>query len=213
MRHIFLISIITALLIAQEPQKEFYLGDTFDFKEKDFIEEIESKIVDNKDLINAKLKTFRTDAKNKVKKWKPKDDVKLARATKSKVFYPDQTYTNPNDITDNDGKIIYKKGFQFNPLNYITLPYTMVVIDATDDDQLQWLVDNNMTDNLKYKILITDGVFMDVSKTIGSPVFECKKEIVEKFKLEATPSLITQIQNTMRVEEICINCKDKKYVK
>ena len=145
-------------------------------------------------------------AKEKANNYKPADLKKLTPALKNNIFYPDMTYTNPNDIYDNKGNIIYPKGFKFNPLDYQTIHYQMIIINGNSEKELNWLIENNYIDNIKYMILLSDGNYKEVGEKIKQPVFYAMPKITEKFNLEHTPSIITQIGNKMEVKEICLNC-------
>lgn len=189
--------------------KKYETGETFQFAEKDMLEEIKNHIENNRTQIENKLEEYKKVAKEKVKNYKPTDLKKLTPAIKNNTFYPDMTYTNPDNIYDNKGNIIYPKGFQFNPLDYQTLPYKMIVIDGTSKAQLDWLVENNYIDNMKYMILLSDGNYQEVGEKLKQPVFYAMPKITEKFNLEHTPSIITQIGNKMEVKEICLSCKEE----
>ena len=189
--------------------KKYETGETFEFAEKDMLEEIKNHIENNRTEIEAKLDEYKKTAKEKVKNYKPTDLKKLTPAIKNNIFYPDMTYTNPDNIYDNKGDIIYPKGFQFNPLDYQTIPYQMIVIDGSSKQELDWLVTKNYADNMKYMILLSDGNYQEVGEKLKQPVFYAMPKITEKFNLEHTPSIITQIGNKMEVKEICLSCKEE----
>lgn len=202
-----LMIILTSFLFGSDAVKTFYTGDTFDFAENDMLEDIQSEIKDNTPQIKKKLDEIKKGSKKLIKDFKPKDLITLNSATKNNIFYPDMIYTNPENIYDNDGKVIYPKGFKFNPLDFQRMPYQIIVIDGTSADEIIWLKDNNYTNNIKYKILISDGNYKKVQKALNQPVFYCLPKITNKFKLKYTPSIITQIGNKMEVQEVCLKCK------
>ena len=187
--------------------KKYETGETFEFKEKDMIEEIKNNIENNRTQIEAKLEEYKKSAKEKVDKYKPADLKILTPASKNNTFYPDMTYTNPDNIYDSKGDIIYPKGFKFNPLDYQTIPYQMIVINGNSENEIEWLIKNNYKDNIKYMILLSDGNYKEVGEKLNQPVFYAMPKITEKFNIEHTPSIITQIGNKMEVKEICLSCK------
>lgn len=187
--------------------KKYETGETFEFKEKDMIEEIKNNIENNRTQIEAKLEEYKKTTKEKVNNYKPADLKMLTPAIKNNTFYPDMTYTNPDNIYDNKGNIIYPKGFKFNPLDYQTIPYQMIVINGNLEDEIEWLIKNNYKDNIKYMILLSDGNYKEVGEKLNQPVFYAMPKITEKFNIEHTPSIITQIGNKMEVKEICLSCK------
>jgi conjugal transfer pilus assembly protein TraW len=202
--------ILPILLLSSTIIKTFETGETFEFAEKNMIEEIKSQIENNKSKIDSKIEEYKKTTKEKVKNYKPVDLKKLTPAIKNNIFYPDMTYTNPNDIYDNKGDIIYPKGFKFNPLDYQNIPYQMIVINGDSNEEIEWLIKNNFIDNIKYMILLSDGNYKEVAEKINQPVFYAMPKITEKFNLEHTPSIITQIGNKMEVKEICLSCKKEK---
>ena len=187
--------------------KKYETGETYEFKEKDMIEEIKNNIENNRTQIEAKLEEYKKTTKEKVNNYKPADLKMLTPAIKNNTFYPDMTYTNPDNIYDNKGNIIYPKGFKFNPLDYQTIPYQMIVINGNLEDEIEWLIKNNYKDNIKYMILLSDGNYKEVGEKLNQPVFYAMPKITEKFNIEHTPSIITQIGNKMEVKEICLSCK------
>jgi len=199
--------LIHSLLFSATLVKTYETGISFKFAEKNMIEEIRNYIKNNKAKIEAKIKEYEKSAKGKVKSYKPDNLKELTPAIKNKTFYPDMTYTNPNNIYDNEGKVIYPKGFKFNPLDFQVLPYQMIVINGTSNKEIQWLINNNYTNNIKYMILLSNGDYQEIKKKLKQDVFYTVSKIINKFNLEHTPSIITQIGNKIEVKEICISCK------
>jgi len=206
MRNIYILMFLHIVLFASAT-KTYTTGDTFKFAEKNMINEITQSIQDNRPQIEKKLKEMKENSKDKIKNFKPKDMITMTPATKNKIFYPDMKYTNPKNIYDNEGKLIYPKGFTFNPLDYQKMTTEMIIIDGKNKDEIKWLQDNGYTNNMRYQILLSDGNYQEVSKILAQHVFYCIPQISEKFKLKYTPSIVTQIGNTMRVKEICLKCK------
>lgn len=199
--------ILPILLFSSTLIKTYQTGETFDFAENNMIEEIKKQIENNKPQIEAKIEEYKKTAKEKANNYKPVDLKELTPSIKNNTFYPDMTYTNPNDIYDNKGNIIYPKGFKFNPLDYQTIHYQMIVINGNSKEEIEWLIKNNYLDNIKYMILLSDGNYKEVGEKLNQPVFYAMPKITEKFNLQHTPSIITQIGNKMEVKEICLSCK------
>ena len=147
--NILLLLILPILLFSSTLVKTYQTGETFDFAENDMIEEIKQQIENNKPQIEAKIEEYKRTAKEKANNYKPTDLKELTPSIKNNTFYPDMTYTNPNDIYDNKGDIIYPKGFKFNPLDYQTIPYQMIVINGNSENEIEWLIKNNYKDNIK----------------------------------------------------------------
>jgi conjugal transfer pilus assembly protein TraW len=123
------------------------------------------------------------------------------------------TYIVQEDVKDARGVTIYPKGYKFNPVQYVRLKTSYVVIDATDKAQLEWLKKSDYIGKFGYQVWISDGGYKEVSKELNQSVFYVSQEIADKFKLRRTPSLISQFNDRIIVKEICIDCnisKDKR---
>lgn len=205
MKQLIILLVLQVFLFSSAIQKVYYTGDIFEFAENDMLKDITNAIQSKKPELEQKIKDIKEANKEKINNYKPKDMITLESAFKDNIFYPDMTYTNPDDIYDNNGKILYPKGFKFNPLDYQTLHYQMIVINGNNQEEINWLI----KDNIKYKILLSDGNYQEVSKLLNQPVFYAIPKITDKFNLKYTPSVITQIGNKIEVKEICISCKEK----
>lgn len=180
------------------------LGKTYPFAEKDMLLEISDYIKNNKTQIEEKWKMESAKMKEKAANYKPDGIPKLPKAKKNTFFYPNMNYTLDVDIPDKDGKILYPKGFTFNPMKYVKLPYTIIVIDATRSEEVEWLKKQEITDYATYRIMITDGSYSKLGKQLKTPIFYAMPKIIERFKLRATPSIITQESQGIKVQEICL---------
>ncbi len=182
-------------------------GKTYDFAEKDMVEEIGEHIVKNKDKIEAKINQAKLEAKEKIANYKPKM-TKLLPAKKNKTFYPDISYTVPEDIKGADGRVMYPKGYKFNPADYIKMSKSLVIIDGTNNLQVNWAKKNKYLDDMSYTVLLSDGNPLQMQKIYKKPIYFADKKLTDKFKIEKTPSLVKQVGNQIEVREICLkNCQ------
>lgn len=210
MKIFIIVFILKILLLAQAPVKIYSTGEVYEFTENNALEDIQNNIKEKTPELKKELSKMQKKSKDLIKNFKPKNMIALTPAIKNHTFYPDMRYTNPENIYDNHGNIIYPKGFTFNPLDFIRTSQQYIVIDGSRDDEIKWLVDNNYTDKIKYKILISDGNYIEVRKKIKQLVFYLLPKITNKFQLKHTPSIIAQVGNKMEVKEICLKCKNRK---
>ena len=170
-------------------------GMTYRIAERDALAEIEerAKQVDwHKVLDKRKVENFQG----------PPDRVRLPRAKRNRNFPVDMTYTTEIDVPDGKGGILYPKGYNFNPLDYVTYPKTLVVIDGADPDQVKWFAASEYDKRLDVTLLLTGGSFGAVSKKISCPLFYADRKIVERLKLQAVPSVVRQKGRIMEVTEV-----------
>lgn len=172
-------------------------GMTYRIAERDALAEIEERArqVDwHKVLDKRKVENFQG----------PTERVRLPRTKRNRSFPVDMTYTTEIDVPDGKGGILYPKGYTFNPLDYVTYPKTLVVIDGTDPEQVKWFAASEYDKRLDVTLLLTEGSFGTVSKRISRPLFYADRKIVERLKLKAVPSVIRQKGRVMEVLEILV---------
>lgn len=172
-------------------------GTTYRITERDALAEIEARArqVDwNKVLDKRKVENYQG----------PPDKASLPRAKRSRSFPVDMTYTTEIDVPDGKGSILYPKGYTFNPLDYVTYPKTLVIINGTDPDQVKWFAASEYDKRLDVTLLLTEGNFGTVSKRISRPLFYADSKMIERLKLKAVPSVIKQKGRLMEVTEVAL---------
>jgi conjugal transfer pilus assembly protein TraW len=214
---IFLVCVVAVSAVIADIVKVFEttIGETYDFVERDLLEMIYAHIENNKEDIEKRFKDHQENAKERIKNYEPKKVIYLPRATENKIFSPDMTYIVPDDVIDAEGKIIYPKGYSFNPLDYNRLPISYIVIDYADKLQAEFIKTSDYIGKLNYQIVTTSGKYSEIVKELNQSVFYADFTFADRFQLEKTPSLISQMGNRIIVKEICIDCeknttKDKK---
>ena len=180
-------------------------GTTYRITERDALAEIEDRArqVDwNKVLDKRKVENYQG----------PPDKASLPRAKRNRSFPVDMTYTTEIDVPDGKGGILYPKGYTFNPLDYVTYPKTLVVIDGTDPEQVKWFAASEYDKRLDVKLLLTEGSFGAVSKRISRPLFYADSKMIERLRLKAVPSVIKQKGRLMEVTELGLPVSKAKAV-
>lgn len=178
-------------------------GMTYRIVERDALAEIEERA--------RQVDWHKVLDKRKVENYQgPTDRVRLPRAKRSRSFPVDMTYTTEIDVPDGKGGILYPKGYTFNPLDYVTYPKTVVVIDGTDPDQVKWFAASEYDKRIDVTLLLTEGSFGAVSKRISRPLFYADRKIIERLKLQAVPSVVRQKGRVMEVTEVKLSVGQTK---
>ncbi|MBW1731929.1 MAG: hypothetical protein JRJ75_13745 [Deltaproteobacteria bacterium] len=141
---------------------------------------------------------------DRIKHFRPRDLVNLPRAERDRTYLVDLTFVLPFDIPDGKGGVLYPKGYTINPLDYITYPRTLVVIDGSDPKQVRWFTHSEYANSLNTTLLITNGSYYDLAKRLNRPVFYLMEDLAERLKIETVPSVISQKGRYMEVREIAI---------
>ena len=127
-------SLLSLLLISLPvPARELgRFGAVYPIVEPDALEEIRAKAarVDWKKVFNKEKMT------RGIREYQPRDLVKLPAARHARTFLADMSHTLDMDIPDGKGGILYPRGYTFNPLDYVNLTRTLVIINGNDQKQV-----------------------------------------------------------------------------
>jgi len=175
------------------------VGKTYPIAERDALSELEDRA--------RRIDTKKMLAKVNPEKYRPGNLKKLPRARKARSYQVDMTYTVQEDIPDGKGGILYPRGYTFNPLNYMPFRKTLVVIDGSDRQQIEWFAGSRYKSDPTVMLLLTDGASGDVQRRVHRPVFYATEPIVNRFRLSAVPSVIRAKGTNMEVEEIAVSLK------
>jgi len=188
---------LTVLLIAVTSARATVIhdlgivGKTYPVQEPDIVEEIRQKA--------AKIKD--NDLLQRLKTYQPASLHILPHATADKTFLLDMTYTLDRDLMDADGRIIYPRGYTFNPLDYISFSGGLVVIDGQDASQVKWFRASPYFENYRARLLLSDGHAAELIETLQRPVFYLTDDIAERLKLQSVPSVVIQKKGKLQVRE------------
>ena len=173
------------------------VGRTWPIAEKDALTEIEAKA--------RQVEWRKVLERKKVEQYRgPPDKGSLPRAKRDRTFPVDLTYTTSIDVPDGKGGILYPRGYTFNPLDYVTYPKTLVVINGNDPEQVQWLAASEYATRLDVMLLLTEGSYQSLAKRVSRPVFYADRKIIDRLHLQAVPSVVRQKERLMEVSEIAV---------
>lgn len=151
----------------------------------------------------------------KIRSWKPADLRKLPRAEEERVRLVDLSWTLPFDIPRVNEKgevvgILYPRGYTFNPLDYVSYPRTLVVIDGTDPLQVGWFEKSRYADDPQVVLLVTDGSWYELWERLKRPVFYALGLVIDRLKIEKVPSVVRQKGRYMEVKEVAVEAELKQ---
>ena len=137
----------------------------------------------------------------------------LPQAIEDRTFFVDMSYTLDRDLVDGDGKVIYPKGFTFNPLDYVSFPGGLLVIDGDDPSQIKWFTETPYAENHQVRLLLAGGYASQLTKRFKRSVFYLVDEIAERLQLAAVPSLVIQKGNMLQVQEFLVQKEEENGAK
>ena len=128
---------------------------------------------------------------NQAQRDKAPTPLMLPAASVETKQFLDLTYMVPWDITDAEGNIVYPKGYRYNPLTNRRFR-TMIVIDASKPDQLDWADNVKGAADPMTRIVITQGDLAAVSRRFNRHVYRLHPQVAQRFGIETVPTIIEQ---------------------
>ena len=195
------ICLLTASTVVAKDLGTF--GAVYDIVEKDALKELEEKAksVDFSKAVdrNALVRRARNFAPEDVKEMRT-----IGPARKDRTFLVDMTYTLERDIKDHKGSIVYPAGYAFNPLNYVAYPRTLVILNGKRPEDVRWFEESPYARDARVTLLLTDGSYSELSRSLKRPVFYASTKLIEAFRIQAVPSVVRQSGAFMEVTEVFV---------
>lgn len=176
-------------------------GAVYSIAETDAYEELMAKV--KKINWGEIIQKYKTTLDNTIKA-----NFNLKKADKDNTLVVNPTYTLQFDITDEKGNIIYPKGYQFNPLDYINFPYKVVFFNAESKTELEWLKSQPWFSDYNTILIITKGDAIKTQEKLGRVVFAANKRMIDKFGISKTPSILEAKNKQILIFEKGIYKKD-----
>ena len=102
------------------------------------------------------------------------------------------------DIKNPAGEIIARAGETKNPLKQFPMKMTYLIVDPTIEKQVIWLKQRLRNISGQFQVMITHldknrgwEHFTEIRKKFNVPIFVMPKEVLERFKVKASPTIVT----------------------
>ncbi len=202
-RVILILSLIVIFVSYSFSETVGITGKVYPIEEKDAYEEILQRAQKIKwSMIERKFKETVKD--NLVVNYN------LRKAKDDRIFYVDPTYTLPVDMVDAEGRIIYPKGFTFNPLDYVVFREKLVFINGNSVDEINWLKKQPLLYDYNTLVIVTSGDVFKVSSLLNKVAYRANDRIIERFKIQSTPTIVEAEKRYFVAKEVGIYGKQNK---
>ena len=178
--------------------KSVVVGKTYGIAEPDVLTEIKSK---------ASAVDWRAWMRRAPADYTAFTSASLPRATQTQSHLFDPTYLLPEDIRDNDGKLIAPKGLPINVYRRIKVPGRYIVMTDAPED-FEWLRDVAKPVSGD-KILLAGGNVLQIRERTGVPVHVLEPRFIERFGLRSVPAIVQQEGIQLRVSEYLVDVDHK----
>lgn len=172
------------------------IGRTWPIAEPDALAEIE-----------AKAAALPHDLRNRFgprARWSAMKAAALGPVTAARVRTIVPFYTLDIDVTLPDGRVLYPKGFMFNPLTYVSLPQRLVIVHA---NELGWAAKMAAPSDW---ILLAAGSGpgpdpIALGEKLGRPLFLLEPRVKERLGLTVAPVIVRQIGQRLELSEVLLD--------
>jgi conjugal transfer pilus assembly protein TraW len=189
-----------SLIMASDIARAHVIGPVYPIVEENAIEVILRKL--HRKAASGELKALQREIKNRALHslihLKPHYLPKVLHYSKW-LIDPSVHYTKA--LKTPDGKVIITPNTRINPLNYITLSKELVFFDGRDQAQCQFV--KKLLSSRRIKPILTAGSWLDLTKDLKTQVyFDQQGELIKRFGIRATPSIVRQQNQYLLLEEI-----------
>jgi conjugal transfer pilus assembly protein TraW len=172
------------------------IGRTWPIAETDALTEIE-----------AKAATLPKDLGPKFgprSRWSAMQSARLGTVTAARTRAVVPFYILDMDVELGDGRVLYPKGYTFNPLAYVSLPQRLVIAHA---NELGWAL---KTATVTDWILLASGSGanpdpVQLSRQAGRPLFLLEERVKERLGLTVAPVIVRQVAQKLELTEILLS--------
>ncbi len=201
MRTVLLIALLTALPCSARDLGTH--GRVYPLVEEDLVEVMMARAQAEVDSGQwaRQIDKWRDQARERAAR--PKGIV-LPRAEQDRSFHYDPSIIVSHDIRDAAGVLIYPKGTQVNPLDFVSMTQGLILIDGDDPEQIDWML--GLKDLAAFKAVLTNGPILDLMQRHNHRLyFDQHQRLVNKFGVKALPARIYQDgARYLRVDEVAL---------
>ena len=180
-------------------------GATWPVAEPDLLEEIEARLAEmQRSGELARLEEeARERARRKLEKPDPVPGIAPAREHRSRLFDP--SITVARDIRTPDGVLIAAAGTRVSPLERLPLTRDLVFVDGRRPAEIAWALAHERP----VKIVLLAGRPLDLMRRHRRPFFfDAGGRLAARFGIAATPTLIQQDGQALRITEFPVPDRD-----
>ena len=197
MRKLFVGIALTLLPVVAAADVIGTVGRTYPFAELDALSEITERAK------QLDWKRIFAEAGKKGRSLRPAIP-ELPRAASTRKRQVEMSYTLDADVPDPKfpSRVLYPKGFTFNPLEYMAMPTCVVFVDVSDRNQREWLFSSRQGRDPMTPILLTGGDMDVIESRLKRPVYYADQLLLERFGIESVPAIACQKGVSLELEEI-----------
>ncbi len=148
--------------------------------------------------IAAKVATLPKDMRQHLgsrHRWSALRAAALAPASADRVRSVIPFYTLEFDVRLTDGRVLYPKGFSFNPLTFVKLPQRLVIVHPRD---LDWALRTARPSDF---VIVTAGDAIELTERSGRAIYLLEERMKTRLGLTVAPVIVAQSGHKLILSE------------
>ncbi len=178
-------------------------GKLYDIAEPDLLKGINDRLLSMQESGELSALKYQMQEDTKSYVLSPPRVEGIIKTVKPRSWTYDPSINVHEDIKDSDGRLIQKAGTRVNPLERIRLSKSLLFIDGSDVEQLQWAIDIYKKENTKI-IFIGGEVIRLMDEHKIRFYFDQKGNLTSKFGIKQVPAIVRQEGNLLRIKEVVL---------
>lgn len=171
------------------------IGRTWPIAETDALAEIEAKAAALPKDLGPKF--------GPRSRWSAMQSARLGQVNAARTRTVVPFYTLEMDVTLADGRVLYPKGYTFNPLTYVSLPQRLVIVHA---GELGWALKTAAPTDW---IILAAGSGaspdpIQLGKQAGRPLFLLEERVKDRLGLTVAPVIVRQVGQKLELSEVLL---------
>lgn len=176
-------------------------GSTFEIAEGSAMEMIQQGLKGVEKTGQLEKHQLATQQKVSRRALNPNPVAGLKKAVRTRTFIYDPSITLSQNLKDEKGRVLVKKGGRFNPLDTVSLSRPLVFFDGEDEAQKAWVLKHHQAS----KLILVRGSPQGFEKSWNVPIyFDQGGVLTSKLKIKATPAVVRQKGKGLEIQEIGI---------
>ena len=178
------------------------VGKTWEIKERDAIEEIQSKLalMEKTGQIEEHNEIIKEKVSEKIKSPKA---LKLERTESPREYVYDPSIVVKEDLKDARGIVFQKKGTRVNPLDTVSMNYELIFFDARDDKQQEFAINRYNNSEIKPRLILTGGSPIEIEEKYKLDVyFDQGGVLIKKLGIAQVPAVVAQEGKVLNIKEV-----------
>lgn len=177
-------------------------GPIYEIQEQDALEWIQNRLQRLQDSgeLAKQQERLKANARSKILRPTP---VPIKKTTTPRSFVHSLITVVPENILDANGKVIYLKGSQINPLASNHTQKALLFLDGDDPEQVLWaLKEHRQRGDLAKCVLINGSVIALMEQTEVRFYFDQAGILTRHFHIEQIPAIVEQKGTALWISEI-----------